>query len=228
MESPTLTNGWHSELGSRLRSNWGLKFAGIPVFVGVFFAAYFLLLRFPVFAVTIMPVTAIDQAIGYSPWALVAYFSLWFYVSLAPSLLQNRRELLFHGTVAAVMGITGMAIFFFWPTAVPMGAGLSDKDLEALAWLKQVDATGNACPSLHVAFAVFSGMWLDRVLRAMRVPPIGRLLNLFWCLAIAYSTLATKQHVFIDVVAGAILGCAAGLIRLRAPCDRIAPVAVTS
>jgi len=221
-------DGWRSDLRSRLRSNLALKFAGIPAFVGIFFVVYFLLLLFPMFPVTIMPVTAIDRAIGFSPWALGAYFSLWFYVSIAPSLLRNRRDLWFHGKIAAVMGLVGLAIFLFWPTAVPVGAGLSEKDLEALAWLKQVDATGNACPSLHVAFAVFSGLWLDRVLKAMRVPLMGRLLNLFWCVAICYSTLATKQHVFIDVIAGAMLGGIAGMVRSREPFDAITPVAVPS
>jgi membrane-associated phospholipid phosphatase len=198
----------------RLRSNWPLKLVGIPVFVGLFFTAYFLLLRHPIFPVRLMPVSAIDRGIGYSPWALGAYFSLWFYVSLAPSLLKDRRELLFHGTVAAAMGLTGLMVFFFWPTAVPVGAGLSANDLEALAWLKQVDAAGNACPSLHVAFAVFSGIWLDRVLRDLRMP-WTRPINLIWCLAICYSTLATKQHVLLDVVGGAALGGIAGIVRRR-------------
>jgi len=69
-----------------------------------------------------------------------------------------------------------------------------------------MDATGNACPSLHVATAVFSCLWLH-----WRIPSIGlgskaRLLNIFWCFAISYSTLAIKQHVAIDVLAGSAMG----------------------
>jgi membrane-associated phospholipid phosphatase len=33
-----------------------------------------------------------------------------------------------------------------------------------------------------------------------------RILNGLWCLAIIYSTLATKQHVALDAAAGAVLG----------------------
>ena len=68
------------------------------------------------------------------------------------------------------MGLVGFAIFFFWPTAIPHAAGLRETGGTALSWLKQVDAAGNACPSLHVAFAVFSGLWLDRALTEMRLP----------------------------------------------------------
>jgi len=164
--------------------------------------------------VTLMPVTAFDAAIPFQPASLAIYFSLWVYVSLAPALLKTREELLFHGKVAGGMGLVGFAIFFFWPTAIPHDAGLRDTGGITLSWLKQVDAAGNACPSLHVAFAVFSGLWLDRALTEMRLPIVVRLFNLTWCAAIAYSTLSTKQHVLVDVVGGAVLGVIAGRFRL--------------
>jgi membrane-associated phospholipid phosphatase len=166
-----------------------------------------------------MPVTALDRAIPFQSAALVVYFSLWLYVSLAPTLLRNRQELFAYGKIAAVMGLVGLGIFFFWPTTVPTGAGLGEANAAALEWLKHVDAAGNACPSLHVAFAVFSGFWLDRVIREMRLPLAVRVLNVAWCLGIAYSTLSTKQHVLVDVVAGGLLGLIAGAIRLRSPAE---------
>jgi membrane-associated phospholipid phosphatase len=212
MEGTEFSKSWRSELRSRLSAHLLLKSLGVPAFIAVFFVAYFLLLRFPVFAVTMMPVTELDEAIPFQPAALIVYFSLWFYVSLAPSLLRTREELMSHGKMAGLMGLVGFAIFFFWPTAIPFAAGLRESDTATLSWLKEVDAAGNACPSLHVAFAVFSGLWLDRILREMRVPIAARLLNLLWCGAIAYSTLSTKQHVVIDVVAGGILGAVFGAI----------------
>ena len=212
MEVLTLSTSRRGEIGSRLIAHWRLKLAGVPAFIVVFFAAYFLLLRFPVFEVTTMPLTAFDAAIPFQPASLVIYFSLWFYVSLAPAMLQDRGELLFHGRVAGCMSLVGLGVFFFWPTTVPLGDSLRDVDGAGLAWLKQVDSAGNACPSLHVAFAVFSGVWLDRVLVEMRLPAITRWLNLAWCLAIAYSTLSTKQHVLVDVIAGAALGATAGFM----------------
>jgi membrane-associated phospholipid phosphatase len=213
MDHRNLPPHWRSNVRSRLGAHWKLKLWGLPVFIGIFFAAYFLLLRYPVFEVTLMPVTAIDAAISFQPAYLAIYFSLWLYVSLPPALLKTRAELLFHGKVAAVMGFVGFAIFFFWPTAIPHAAALRETGGITLSWLKQVDAAGNACPSLHVAFAVFSGLWLDRAFTEMRLPIVVRLLNLAWCAAIAYSTLSTKQHVLVDVIGGAILGVVAGRIR---------------
>ncbi|MGC4060289.1 MAG: phosphatase PAP2 family protein [Aquabacterium sp.] len=74
------------------------------------------------------------------------------------------------------------------------------------AMLKGVDAAGNACPSLHVATAVFSALWLEWSVPRTPKSRIFRWCNLAWCAGIAYSTLATKQHVAVDVACGALLG----------------------
>jgi membrane-associated phospholipid phosphatase len=213
MERSNFSQTRYTDFQSRLCAQWRLKLLGLPAFIVIFFLAYFLLLRFPLFAVRPMPVTAIDEAIAFQPVSLVIYFSLWFYVCMAAALLRTRAELMFHAKVAGAMGLVGFAIFFFWPTAVPAAAGLRETDVATLSWLKQVDAAGNACPSLHVAFAVFSGLWLNRSLKEMRLPLGLRLVNAAWCVAIAYSTLATKQHVLVDVFAGGILGTVAGAIQ---------------
>ena len=74
------------------------------------------------------------------------------------------------------------------------------------SWLKQTDPAGNACPSLHVAFAVFTARWVDFLFKRLRAGPVLHVLNWTWSLAIIYSTIATRQHVAIDVLAGAALG----------------------
>ena len=81
--------------------------------------------------------------------------------------------------------------------------------------LKGADAAANACPSMHVAVAIFSAFWLNHLLRDIGAPPILRALNWLWFIAIAYSTMAIKQHVFIDVVAGLALGAAFAWPSLR-------------
>src|SRR6202012_879312 len=89
VSAPTL----RADLAGRIASNWWLKFFGITAFITVFFFGYFLLLRFPVFPVTVMPLTAIDRIVPFHPAALGLYLSLWFYVSLPPTLLRTRPEL---------------------------------------------------------------------------------------------------------------------------------------
>jgi membrane-associated phospholipid phosphatase len=202
-----------ADLFSRVAANWWLKLFGISAFITVFFFAYFTLLRFPVFGVTPMPLTLVDRLVPFQPWTVWLYFSLWLYVALPPTLLRTRPELHAYGWVAGALAIAGLSIFFVWPTSIPPTTGIEWSAHPGFAMLKRVDAAQNACPSLHVAFAVFSGLWLDRVLRTTPVRAPVRALNAAWCLGIVYSTIATRQHVAVDVAAGAAFGLLAGLIR---------------
>jgi membrane-associated phospholipid phosphatase len=101
-------------------------------------------------------------------------------------------------------------VFYLWPNAVPPAHIAWDR-YPGMAFLKGVDAAGNACPSLHVATAVFAGFWLHWMLPILQLGTRARCLNVAWCAAIAYSTMATKQHVAIDVMAGALAGAAMAL-----------------
>jgi hypothetical protein len=208
MTAPAPALSLRSDLVTRIASHWWLKFFGISAFITVFFVGYFLLLRFPVFPVTIMPLTALDRLIPFEPGALWLYLSLWCYVSLPPTLLRTRPELFAYGWLAGAVAVVGLAIFFFWPTAIPAATDIDWTRYPAFARLKTVDAAQNACPSLHVAFAVFSGVWLDRILRVMPARGFSRLVSAAWCAGIVYSTVATRQHVAIDALAGTALGWA--------------------
>jgi membrane-associated phospholipid phosphatase len=57
-------------------------------------------------------------------------------------------------------------------------------------------------------------VWLNRQLFEVGAPRIVRVFNWAWCVGIAYSTLATKQHVAVDMVAGVILGMSAAALSL--------------
>jgi membrane-associated phospholipid phosphatase len=81
-----------------------------------------------------------------------------------------------------------------------------------MAFLKGVDAAGNACPSLHVATAVYSAFRLNWLLPTLGFRRSACWINALWCVAIAYSTVATRQHVVIDVIAGAALGAVFALL----------------
>jgi membrane-associated phospholipid phosphatase len=119
-----------------------------------------------------------------------------------------------YGLAAVVLSVIGVGIFVFWPTAVPRPE-VDWSQHPAFALLKSVDASGNACPSLHVAFAVFTAAWFERLLRQMGAGRPVRALNWLWCLGILYSTVAIRQHVLLDVLAGAGLGAAVAVVHLR-------------
>ncbi|QEL63817.1 hypothetical protein OTERR_03410 [Oryzomicrobium terrae] len=200
---------------------WWLKASGTTVFITLFFTAYVHLLKNPSGAVTEMPLLWLDQAVGVHTLALPVYVSLWVYVSLPTLLLFTVAELASFGLAAALLCLSGLACFYLWPTAVPP-ANIDWGQYPGFAFMKGMDAAGNACPSLHVATAVFSACWLQALLRRIAAPAWLNAANWLWCLAIAYSTLATKQHVAVDMLAGIALGGVAGLLSLRACADRLA------
>ena len=205
---------WYQQAAKAVLKHVYLKSIGTTLFITVFFGAYFYLLKHPAYPITVMHVTLLDHVIGFQPLALPIYLSLWLYVSLPPAFFSTRRELYQYGAAMALMCITALIIFYIWPTAVPV-ANIDWSHYPNVDFLKKVDASGNACPSLHVATAFFSGIWLHYLLRRFGAPPWILIINSIWCMAIIYSTIAIRQHVVVDIWAGLALAGLAGLISLR-------------
>jgi hypothetical protein len=190
----------------RMRHHLVLKVLGVSAYMVVFFTLYFHLLRHPSRAVLVMPLTALDHAIPFQPMAFVAYASLWVYVGFPVGLMLSLREMLRYGVWMGSLCGVGLACFYLWPTAVPP-YDFSGVDLRGsgMSLLQGVDAAGNACPSLHVATATFTAAWIHRLLQLTGARPAWFVINAAWAVLIVYSTLAIKQHVAIDALAGAVL-----------------------
>ena len=205
---------WYRQIAAAISRHMLLKGIGTMLFISLFFGAYFYLLKGPAYPTTVMPFTVLDRLIGFQPQALPMYISLWVYVSLAPALLATRRELVGYGLAMAGTCLAALIVFYLWPTAVP-AANIDWARYPDVDFLKNIDASGNACPSLHVATAVFSGIWLHHLLRRFGAPQWVLVFNWIWCVGIVYSTLATRQHVAVDVLAGLALGVPAAWLSLR-------------
>lgn len=224
---------WQRELIYRLGAAWVAKMLATALGISAFFVAYFWVLHNPQDLPVVMPMTFVDRAVPLEPRAMPLYLSLWVYVSIGPALLRDAGELARYGLATLVISVVGLGIFFFWPTTTP-DFGIDWSQYPSMEFLKRVDVSANACPSLHVAFAVFTGLWLDRLVRDIGLARSVRFVNLLWCLGILYSTLAVRQHVLLDVVAGAALGASVALahmalvgIRKRAG-DRATSIAAPS
>ncbi len=202
---PAASTAWTAEIWWRMRRHFLLKLVGTTAFTWLFFVGYFYLLRAPAYPVAVMPLTALDRLIPFQPHMLFAYLTLWFYVGIAPGLQLTLRELLTYGAWIAALCMTGLGLFYAWPTAVPP-LRVDVSGIAGFQMLKGVDAAGNACPSMHVAVAIFTAVWIGHVLRRARAPLWLQAINAGWFVLIAWSTLAIKQHVVLDVVAGALLG----------------------
>jgi membrane-associated phospholipid phosphatase len=211
-------NHWIPAALGRIRHLWPLKMFGSMACMAAFFAAYFWILNHPLHPLTTVPRIALDGLVPFWPGALGLYVSLWVYVPLAPALLETRRGLGAYVLAAAALSATGFAVFLLWPTTVPRpDAGAAPA--ASLAYLEAVDASGNAFPSLHVAFAVFSALWLGRLLKGLGAGPAARALNWAWCAGIVFSTVAIRQHVVLDALAGGVLGAGAAWLHMRAAGD---------
>jgi len=211
--------GWLHELRRRTRVLSLVKMTGTTLGITLFFVAYFWVMRHTPQAIATMPLIAMDDWVDFQPAALPLYASLWFYVSMAPALLDDAREVRTYALSALLLSVAGLAIFWFWPSKVP------EFDIDwarhaSVAFLKSADVAGNACPSLHAAFAVYTAMWFERLFRQTSAGLVMRSLNALWCVGILYATLAIRQHVALDMLAGSALGGLVGWLSLRSLAHR--------
>jgi hypothetical protein len=191
-----------------------LKAFGTMGFMLIFFAGYFGVMRHPLAPPTVMPLTVIDEWIPFTPAAFGVYVSLWVYVSLAPAFLPDRRQLLGYGLWIGALCLFCLLLFWLWPTTIPQG-GVDWAAHPGLVMIKGIDLSGNACPSLHVATAVFSAVWLQHIVNAINAPRWLAVANWLQCAAIAWSTVAIRQHVAVDLLAGSAVGLAFAALSLR-------------
>ena len=202
------------EIVLRLRSNWRYKITLSVALTFLIWTAYLLLQRHPFFQVTMLQPAGLDRMIPFVPGAVYLYESIWLLMPVAPWLMKSKAELNGYTKGLMAVSLTGFVIFFFHPTSCPRPNEVYDVNFLYGA-LIQVDRESNAFPSLHSALAVFHGACCQAVFSAW---PWHRRIRWFvwaWVLGIIVSTLLTKQHMFVDAVAGAAAGFVGYLVFCR-------------
>jgi len=147
--------------------------------------------------------TALDRAIPLWIWTVWLYLPVYAAI-FALAILGMRRRGLFHRAfkgvlVTVLIGAIGhLAIGAEYPRPYlpPPYRGPSEL---FLGWIHAVDPPGNVFPSLHVAHTTALALILHR-----DRPRLGAL-ALVMALLLALSTLTTKQHFIVDVLAGWVL-----------------------
>jgi hypothetical protein len=187
------------------------------IFIAVFVAALYLLpMHIGLVEPTRLSPTALDRAIPFLDWTIWIYYSYAIFLVLPFAVCRDdgHAARALYGLMAN--SIVAGLIFFVWPTSTvtqqPAIGGLTGDLWTALL---TVDRPVNCFPSLHVANACLCAFALLRERRVWRyVAPL-------WAFLIVISTLTTKQHLVIDLPAGAALaGLSAWLVRAsgeRAP-----------
>ncbi len=167
-----------------------------------------------------MPELPLDRAITVEPVWMLAYASIWIFAFLPVFVVRQpalTRRAMFAALTVIVIAYVG---FLVYPTVLPradkVGEGFFEKSLEVIYSL---DPPYNCFPSLHVAWAFVAALTCYRVHRGVGI------VALVWAAIIGVSTLYTKQHYVLDVIAGIAIAYAAYLIFLRSfPRDGIAAI----
>jgi len=151
-----------------------------------------------------VPATWLDTNIPLwpNPWAYV-YMSQFGYVAAVPWLMRTGPGLRRYLYGAVLLSVASFAIFILYPVQGPRPAVLETSGL--LALIQQSDGILNSIPSLHAGFLAYSYAAGWRLF-GRRLPVWAILCFVLWGVGIIYSTMATKQHWFADLVAGGILG----------------------
>ncbi len=161
---------------------------------------------------TYSPSLAWDQLIPLQPvWALV-YGALYAFLILLPILVVRQPDHI-RRTVNAylLVWLTAYVFFVIYPTSAPRPERLTGEGFAVwgLANLYSSDPPRNCFPSLHVAHSFVSALTCFRVHSGLGI--VAMLCAAF----VGLSTLFTKQHYILDVVAGMLLALIAYRLFLR-------------
>ena len=188
---------------SRLCACWRLKAALAAIVCFTFCVPYFLIGNFPLLPVRELPLTRLDRAIGFHPYAWVwIYQSEYLIVNAIPWLARRRDELIRYVRGFAVLSLVSFIVFLLFPIRAPKPAV---NNPTGMYWLLQLyDVPTNSLPSLHAGMVVFTLAFGNRIVGS----DVGRwvkLLFILWGGLILYGTLATKEHYVVDIVTGVLL-----------------------
>lgn len=149
----------------------------------------------------LLPMSWVDNAVPFLPNTMWIYISEYIYFIVIYLLCKDMVNLNKYFYSFLSLQIVSAFLFWIWPTTYPRDSFPLPADLNAFTTfaftqLRQADTPASCCPSLHVSSVYLSSfVFLDE-----QRPKF--VFFFFWGTLIAASTLTTKQHYLIDVVAG--------------------------
>lgn len=158
------------------------------------------------------PEIALDRILPVQPAWMIVYGSLYVFVVMLPFLVVRDRDL---GRRAMQAYLTVMMVsylgFLLYPTLAPRPAQFIGDGFSAwtLRLVYSIDPPHGCFPSLHVAYSFVSALTCYRVHRGLGI------VAALWAALIGVSTLFTKQHYVVDVIAGALMAYVAYVLFLR-------------
>ena len=158
------------------------------------------------------PEVALDRLVPLQPAWVFVYASLYVFIGFLPLLVVRQREL-FRRALKAYLFVMIVAYvgFLLYPVVAPRPEQVLGEAFSAWSLLPPTRSTRRTAAflPLHVAYSFVSALTCSRVHRG-----VGAAAQL-WAALIGVSTLFTKQHYVVDVVAGALAAYVAYLLFLR-------------
>lgn len=161
--------------------------------------------RHHLFEPQILEMGWLDQRVPLIPWTIWVYFTEYviFIVSwlAANSDVQRTRYFFSYMTIL----IVSCTIFVFWPTTFPRADFPLDSfpdslSKDAFIFLRtHMDTPANCVPSLHVSSCLIAALVFLRQSKTLFT------IFFVWFLAVAASTMTTKQHYFVDIWTAVLL-----------------------
>ena len=167
-----------SAIFDRLRSELKLKmFLTVALNLWMFLPYHFLQWHH-FFPSIVMPESFCDRLIPFSDRAVWIYLSIYLLMPVGPFLMKDRGEIGRYALGVGLIGVLADFVFIFWPTWCPRPPAAGVNPLYRM--LIGIDNPFHAFPSLHAAFAIFSALCADRVLREMRSNGLWRSCIWIW------------------------------------------------
>ncbi|MEL7630211.1 phosphatase PAP2 family protein [Pectobacterium aroidearum] len=159
---------------------------------------------------TVLPTSFIDEWIPFSSSAIWLYLSFFIIVPLSYLSCPIARLAGLRRATQLTALIAG-AVYLIFPTTMvyPQAVG-DDFSTRLLQLLQRIDSPQNCLPSLHIALTVLAVWAMSDSQQKVKTG-----LYLLWGMAIAFSILQLRRHLFIDLVTGAMLAGITGWIFLR-------------
>ncbi len=169
------------------------------------YALYYLTNHFPIKEPVLLSLNWIDQNTPFWPWTVLIYTSEYFYFAFVYILLKREDNINQYLYSYFFAQIVACFIFVVYPVTYPRELFPVPTDIPMWlqgiwTWLRKADAPTNCLPSLHVASVYLSAFAFitDKQMKLFWG-------FLTWSTLIALTTLTTKQHYFVDIVAGIAL-----------------------
>lgn len=156
------------------------------------------------------PAIALDRALPLEPSWMFVYGSMYIFL-LLPLLVVRDRDL-FRRALQSYLFVLLVAYlgFIAYPTISPRPPAVAGDGFAvwALRLNYALDTRYNCFPCLHVAHSFVSALAAYRVHKRVGVTAAG------WAVLVGVSTLFTKQHYVVDVIAGTLMAAIAYVLFL--------------